>query len=68
MPPILVSPIVKWAVVALGGAAAIHWVVKEVRRINDEIDAAKRVRVEIPRAEQLLMLRPDPLTGEYRPY
>ena len=68
MPPILVSSIVKWAAVALGGAAVIHWVVKEVRRINDELDAAKRVRVEISRAERLPTLRRDPATGEYRPY
>ena len=68
MPPIVVSPMVKWALIALGGAAAIHWVVKEVRRINDELDA-KRAAARIPRAEERLpTLRRDPITGEYRPY
>jgi hypothetical protein len=66
MPPILITPLVKWTLVALGGTVAIHWVVKEVRRINEELDAAKRVRVKIPRAERLPTLRRDPATGEYR--
>ncbi|MBV9262124.1 MAG: hypothetical protein JO205_12205 [Pseudolabrys sp.] len=66
MPPFLISPAVKWAVIALGGAALVHWVVKEVRRINEELDQAKRVRAEIPRAERLPTLRRDPNTGEYR--
>ncbi len=68
MPPLLVSPLVKWTMVALGGAAAIHWVVKEVRRINEELDNAKRATVKIPRARPLPTLRRDPVTGEYRPY
>ena len=66
MPPFLVSPVVKWAVIALGGAAALHWIVKEVRRINEELDEAKRVRVKIPVAERLPTLRRDPETGDYR--
>jgi hypothetical protein len=66
MPPILVSPLVKWAFIAAGGAVAIHWVVREVRRINDEIDRAKRATAEIPRSERLPTLRRDPATGEYR--
>ena len=66
MPPILVSPLVKWTLIALGGAAAIHWVVKEVRRINEELENAKRVTVKIPRSERLPTLRRDPATGEYR--
>jgi hypothetical protein len=66
MPPILVSPLVKWTLIALGGAAAIHWVVKEARRINEELDNAKRATVKIPRAERLPTLRRDPTTGEYR--
>ena len=66
MPPILLTPLVKWTLVALGGAAMIHWVVKEVRRINDELDRAKRATVQIPPAERLPTLRRDPATGEYR--
>jgi hypothetical protein len=66
MPPILIPPLVKWTLVALGGTVVVHWVVKEVRRINEELDAAKRVPVKITRGERLPTLRRDPSTGEYR--
>lgn len=64
MPPFLLSPLVKWTLAAAGGAIVVHWVVKEVRRINEELDQARRVRVTdaTPRP----MLRRDPRTGEYR--
>jgi hypothetical protein len=65
MPPILLSPVIKWAAVALGGAMVVHWVVKEARRINEELDRARRA-VEIPPHRPLPTLRRDPLTGEYR--
>ena len=65
MPPILLSPLVKWALVAAGGAMAVHWVVKEVRRVNEEMDNARRVKVRV--SERRLTLRRDPLTGEFRP-
>lgn len=66
MPPILISPLLKWTLVALGGAAMVHWVVREVRRVNEELDRAK-ARSRIPVAEPLPTLRRDPMTGEYRP-
>ena len=66
MPPILLSPLVKWSFVALGGAMVVHWVVKEARRINEELDNAKRVRVPIADQENRPTLRRDPRTGEYR--
>ncbi len=47
MPPILLSPLLKWSLAALGGAMVVHWVVKEARRINEELDQAKRVKVRI---------------------
>ena len=65
MPPILLSPVIKWAAVALGGAMLVHWVVKEARRINEELDRARRV-AEIPPHRPLPTLRRDPLSGEYR--
>jgi hypothetical protein len=67
MPPILLSPLVKWSFVALGGAMVVHWVVKEARRINEELDNAKRVRVLVTDQENRPTLRRDPRTGEYRP-
>jgi len=68
MPAILLSPLVKWSLASAGGAMLVHWVVKEARRINDELDAAKRVRVRVSDHEKRPTLRRDPLTGEYRPY
>ena len=66
MPPFLLSPLVKWTLVAVGGAMAVHWVVREVRRVNEELDA-RRVRARIRDQERRPTLRRDPLTGEYRP-
>ena len=67
MPPILLSPLLKWSLAALGGAMVVHWVVKEVRRVNDELEQAKRVRVRVTDQERRPTLRRDPHTGEYRP-
>jgi hypothetical protein len=66
MPPFVVPPLVKWTLVALGGAAMVHWVVREVRRANAELDRA-RVRVRVADRERRPSLRLDPETGEYRP-
>ncbi|MFA6267041.1 MAG: hypothetical protein WC670_15160 [Pseudolabrys sp.] len=67
MPAILLSPLVKWSLAALGGAMVVHWVVKEARRINDELDNQRRVRVRVTDRENRPTLRRDPMTGEYRP-
>ena len=67
MPSILLSPLLKWSFAALGGAMVVHWVVKEARRINEELDNARRVRVPIADQENRPTLRRDPRTGEYRP-
>jgi bacterioferritin (cytochrome b1) len=66
MPPILFSPLLKWSLAALGGAMVVHWVVKEARRINEELDHAKRATVRISGMENRPTLRRDPMTGEYR--
>jgi len=57
---------VKWTLGALGGAMAVQWVVKEVRRVNEELDA-RRAAARIADQERRPTLRRDPLTGEYRP-
>jgi regulator of protease activity HflC (stomatin/prohibitin superfamily) len=66
MPPILLSPLLKWSLAALGGAMVVHWVAKEARRINEELDQAKRAKVRISDQENRPTLRRDPTTGEYR--
>ncbi len=68
MPAFLLSPLVKWSLAAAGGAMVVHWVVKEARRINEELDSARQVRVRVSDRDSRPTLRRDPLTGEYRPY
>jgi len=65
MPSFLLSPLVKWSFVALGGAMVVHWVVKEAQRINEELEQAKRVKARIADQESRPTLRRDPRTGEY---
>ena len=65
MPPIFLSPLVKWTLVVIGGAIVVHWVVTEFRRVNEELDAL-RARARIRDQEPRPTLRRDPLTGEYR--
>jgi hypothetical protein len=65
MPAFLLSPIVKWAALAAGGAMVVHWVVKETRRINEELERARRA-ARISDGENRPTLRRDPSTGEYR--
>lgn len=66
MPPFIIPPLVKWTLVALGGAAMVHWVVREVKRANEELERAK-VRARVTDRERRPYLRLDPKTGEYRP-
>jgi hypothetical protein len=65
MPPIFLSPIVKWTLVAIGGAIVVHWVVSEIKRVNEELEA-RRARVRIRDQEDRPTLRRDPESGEYR--
>jgi hypothetical protein len=65
MPPFLLSPLVKWTLAALGGAIVIHWAVKEARRVNEELERAKRAG-RIADDERRPTLRRDPASGEYR--
>jgi hypothetical protein len=66
MPQIFLSPLLKWSFAVLGGAMVVHWAVKEARRINEELDQAKRAKVRISDRENRPTLRRDPTTGEYR--
>jgi hypothetical protein len=65
MPPIFLSPLVKWTLVAVGGAIVVHWVVTEIRRVNEELEA-RRARVRIRDEAERPTLRRDPHSGEYR--
>lgn len=65
MPPFLLTPLVKWTLAAVGGAMAIHWLVREVRRVNEELEA-RRAAARVRERDRLPTLRRDPATGEYR--
>jgi hypothetical protein len=62
MPPFVVPPLIKFALGAVGAAAIVHWAVQEVRRLSEELERAKRVKIGI-RPEQLPKLRRDPVSG-----
>ncbi|HEY7664958.1 MAG TPA: hypothetical protein VH934_17715 [Xanthobacteraceae bacterium] len=65
MPPFIVSPLIKIALGVLGAGAAVHWMVREVRRVNQELERVK-TGAAIDR-QSLPTLRRDPRTGEFRP-
>jgi hypothetical protein len=67
MPPVAIPAIVKFALGAVGAAAVVHWVVKEVRRVNEELDRMRApVATEPVAREALPTLRRDPKSGEWR--
>lgn len=65
MSPFVMSPLVKWTLAAVGGAMVVDWMVREVRRVNEELDA-KRAQARVRDQENRPTLRRDPVTGEYR--
>jgi hypothetical protein len=67
MPPFIVLPLVKVALGVVGAGVVVHWVVKEVRRINAELDRVKAGTAIDPVVRQELpTLRRDPRTGDWR--
>jgi hypothetical protein len=67
MPPILIPHLVKFALGAAGAAAAVHWLVKEARRVNRELDPVQTAPVSDQAMRQALpTLRRDPHTGDWR--
>jgi hypothetical protein len=65
MSEFMIPPLVKWTLGMIGAAAVVHWAVREVRRINAELDQAK-ARVRVTDRKVYPTLRRDPHTGEYR--
>ena len=67
MEQFVIPPLVKWTLGALGAAVAVHWVVKEVRRVNAELDEARAAAAGAEAAyARHPTLRRDPASGEYR--
>jgi hypothetical protein len=66
--PILIPPLVKVALLAIGGATVAHWLFREIRRIGRELDDIAAERAGEPlRHRDLPKLRRDPASGEWRP-
>jgi hypothetical protein len=66
MPPFVIPPLVKIVLGAIGAAAVIHWVVREVRRVNDELDRVRAEPIDAKARHEMPTLRRDARTGEYR--
>jgi hypothetical protein len=65
--PFVIPPLLKWAVATLGGAALATWAVKEIRRINEELERARaQPAMDAAARRRLPTLRRDPVTGEWR--
>lgn len=63
MPPLIV-----FALGVTGAAMLVRWCVKEVQRVNAELDDVRsKSTVEPLDRNSLPKLKPDPKTGEYRP-
>lgn len=65
--PFVIPPLMKWAIATLGGAALVHWAVREIRRINQELDRVKAApAMDAAARKSLPTLRRDPRSGEWR--
>lgn len=59
-------PVFLWALGAAGSALIAKWAMREARRVNDELDAARGETAEAVQRETIPTLRRDPRTGTYR--
>jgi hypothetical protein len=67
MPPLIIPPLVKYALGTAGIAAIVTWVVKEVRRINEEITRIQTASVaDAAQRQAMPTLRRDPHSGQWR--
>jgi hypothetical protein len=61
-------PVIAMALGMLGAAALVRWCVKEVRRVNAELDDVRGEAAAQPVDRNAMpKLKRDPATGEYRP-
>jgi hypothetical protein len=67
IPPVFLTPVMKWAIATIGGAALMHWVVREIRRVNEDLDRVRAApSMDRGSRQDLPTLRRDPITGEWR--
>ncbi len=59
-------PLLAFAFGLVGTAVILRWCLREVRRVNSELDTV-RARAEPIDRKAMPTLKADPRTGEYRP-
>jgi hypothetical protein len=64
--PLFLSPLIGWALGALGAAVVAKVLAKEWRRVNDALHP-RQPFAEAPAREKIPALRRDPKSGVYRP-
>ena len=62
MPPLIIATLG-----ALGGAVLVRWALREMQRINHELEEARLAKVREGVRDDIPTLRRDPVTGVYRP-
>jgi hypothetical protein len=62
----MAMPLLAFAFGLVGTAVILRWCLREVRRVNSELDTV-RARVEPIDRKTMPTLKADPRTGEYRP-
>lgn len=62
-------PVIAFAFGLMGAAALLRWCVKEVQRVNAELDDVRGARASVEPVDRATLptLKRDPGTGEYRP-
>jgi hypothetical protein len=65
MPPIIIPPLVIWAIGVVGAAALARFVKSEWQRVNAEVRPNEAAGDRVDR-KRLPTLRRDPRTGVYR--
>jgi hypothetical protein len=64
--PFVIPPVVVWTLSAIGAVAAARWIMQEARRINADLQGVRQGADPVNR-DALPKLKPDPVTGVYRP-
>jgi len=67
MPPLVIPPVLGWALGALGAAVIVKFATKEWRRINAVLHPTREPAREEVARDKLPKLKRDPASGVYRP-
>jgi hypothetical protein len=64
--PVFITPLIGWALGALGAAVVAKVLAREWQRVNDELHPGEPL-AEAPAPDKMPALRRDPKSGVYRP-